>query len=59
MARIFVFSYNIKYMNLKILGDNMAKIQSVEPNIANLVIEDVVLYVRQKVNSTKSIIGKL
>lgn len=37
MARIFVFSYNIKYMNLKILGDNMAKIQSVEPNIANLV----------------------
>ena len=24
-------------MNLKILGDNMAKIQSVEPNIANLV----------------------
>lgn len=59
MARIFVFSYNIKYMNLKILGDNMAKIQSVEPNIANLVIKDVVLYVRQKVNSTKSIIGKL
>lgn len=56
MARIFVFSYNIKYMNLKILGDNMAKIQSVEPNIANLVIKDVVLYVRQKVNSTKSII---
>ena len=37
MARIFVFSYNIKYMNLKMLGDNMAKIQSVEPNIANLV----------------------
>lgn len=37
MARIFVFSYNIKYMNLKILGDNMAKIQSVEPNITNLV----------------------
>lgn len=24
-------------MNLKMLGDNMAKIQSVEPNIANLV----------------------
>lgn len=37
MARIFVFSYNIKYMNLKMLGDNMAKIQSVEPNIADLV----------------------
>ena len=51
MARIFVFSYNIKYMNLKMLGDNMAKIQSVEPNIANLVNGDVniILFLLQSI----------